>query len=646
MISLNDITLMRGQQTLIEQASLTIHNGQRVGIIGRNGSGKTSLFRALAGEIPLEQGEIKLPSDMRQSVMSQETPGVDRSALEFVIDAHVIYRRIERDLAIAEEADDGTKLATLHGELELIDGYDIQHRAERLLSGLGFDTEQFAYPVGQFSGGWRVRLNLAAALMCPSDLLMLDEPTNHLDLEATVWLEQWLMQYPGTLLVISHDRTFLDRVIDHVISFEGSRLDLYRGNYSAYEKQRAEKLAQQAAMAEKQQRRRAEIEDFVRRFRAKASKAKQAQSRMKELQRMQDIAPAHVDSPFRFNFPDVDDLPSFLLQTEKLAIGFGSPLVSNINMGIRAESRIGLLGYNGSGKSTLLKTLAGKLATVAGEVTEARKLKIGYFAQHQVDELDMHLTPIQLIEQISDDRTRATVQQIRDYLGGFDFRGARVDESIENFSGGEKARLALARVAWQRPNLLLLDEPTNHLDLEMVHALTMALQEFAGALVIVSHDRHLLANTVDEFYSIHRGEFTEFKGSLSAYAGWLKASEKDQPLPVINDSEPDDGNGASGSTEKPEKRDKKAERQQAAARRAEVAPLRKQARQLESGIDKLQQQLAKIETQLADQSLYEEDAKARLTEILQEQGKVKSDLEASEEQWLDIQQRLEEAEQG
>ena len=411
MISLNDITLMRGQQTLIEQASLTIHNGQRVGIIGRNGSGKTSLFRALAGEIPLEQGEIKLPSDMRQSVMSQETPGVDRSALEFVIDAHVIYRRIERDLAIAEEADDGTKLATLHGELELIDGYDIQHRAERLLSGLGFDTEQFAYPVGQFSGGWRVRLNLAAALMCPSDLLMLDEPTNHLDLEATVWLEQWLMQYPGTLLVISHDRTFLDRVIDHVISFEGSRLDLYRGNYSAYEKQRAEKLAQQAAMAEKQQRRRAEIEDFVRRFRAKASKAKQAQSRMKELQRMQDIAPAHVDSPFRFNFPDVDDLPSFLLQTEKLAIGFGSPLVSNINMGIRAESRIGLLGYNGSGKSTLLKTLAGKLATVAGEVTEARKLKIGYFAQHQVDELDMHLTPIQLIEQISDDRTRATVQQ-------------------------------------------------------------------------------------------------------------------------------------------------------------------------------------------------------------------------------------------
>ncbi len=626
---------MRGQQFLIRDASLAFNEGERIGVIGRNGCGKTSLFRALAEEIPLEQGEIKKPSGLRLSTMAQETPGLSRSALDFVIDAHQEYRQLEKALLDAEDKGDDQALVRLHSQMELIQGYDISHRAERLLSGLGFATEQFARQVNEFSGGWRVRLNLAAALMCPSDLLLLDEPTNHLDLEATVWLEQWLQQYPGTLLMISHDRTFLDSVIDHVISFELGSLQYYKGNYSAFEKQRAERLALQQAMFEKQQRRRAEIENFVRRFRAKASKAKQAQSRLNELNRMQEIAPAHVDSPFQFRFPSLDYLPDFLMQANELAIGFDAALASNIKLGIRSDSRIGLLGYNGSGKSTLLKTLAGKLDALAGEIDRARKLRLGYYAQHQIDELDPTATPVQSILAVTENPAAVSEQEIRNYLGGYDFRGSRVDETIEHFSGGEKARLALARVAWQKPNLLLLDEPTNHLDLEMVHALTVALQEFEGALIIVSHDRHLLANTVDEFYSIHQGQFSEFKGSLSDYESWLRS----------NDSDKDEaGQSAGKASEQAPKLDKKRQRQLAAAKREELAPLRKEVKQLEKQMEKSQAGLDRIEEKLAEQSLYEDNAKARLTELLQEQGQLKSALAEAEERWLELQEQLSEAE--
>ncbi len=516
---------MRGHQTLLQDVSLVLHKGQRTGVIGRNGCGKTSLFRALAGEIPLEQGDIKLPNGLRWSSMSQETPGLERTALEFVIDAHKEFRQLESLLKDAEERGDDNALAKLHGEIEVIDGYDIKHRAEQLLSGLGFAKAEFDNAVRTFSGGWRVRLNLAAALMCPSDLLMLDEPTNHLDLEATVWLEQWLLRYQGTILLISHDRTFLDAIINHVVSFENENLDLYTGTYSDYEKQRAEKMAQQQAMYVKQQRRRNEIDSFVRRFRYKESKANQAQSRLKELERMQEIAPAHVDSPFRFSFPDLDQLPSFLMQIEDLTIGFDKPLVTNMKMGIRSDSRIGLLGFNGSGKSTFLKVLAGQLEKMHGEIITAKKLRIGYYAQHQVDALNKQQTPMQIIAKACEergDRSPATDQEIKNFLGGFDFRNDRVNETIGNFSGGEKARLALAKVVWLKPNLLLLDEPTNHLDIEMVHALEMALQENSGAMIIVSHDRHLLSNTVDEFYSIHNGVFAEFKGSIHDYETWLK----------------------------------------------------------------------------------------------------------------------------
>jgi len=626
MISLNNVTLMRGNQTLFEDASITLRVGQRTGIIGRNGAGKTSLFKALAEEIPIEQGSIELPNDLRISTMSQETPGSSRTALEFVIDAHTQFRGLEQALGKAEDEHDHHAMAHLHSELENIDGYNINNRAEQLLSGLAFDKEDFVKPVSQFSGGWRVRLNLAAALMCPSDLLMLDEPTNHLDLEATVWLEQWLQRYQGTLLIISHDRSFLDGVINHVISFEGNKLVAYTGNYSAYEKLRAEKLSLQQAMIAKQQKRRDEIEAFVRRFRYKESKAKQAQSRLKELNRMQEIAPAHIDSPFSFHFPTLDQLPDFLMQIDKLSIGFDSPLVEKITLGIRSDTRIGLLGFNGSGKSTLLKVLSEQLAPLAGEITRAKKLNIGYYAQHQIDELNQQSTPFDLIQQLD---PKASSQEIRNFLGGFDFQGERINEKICIFSGGEKARLALAKVVRSKPNLLLMDEPTNHLDLDMVHALTIALQEFQGALIIVSHDRHLLSNTVDEFYSIHQGVFAEFKGDLGDYEKWLNTQASATQSSKEHGGKPDSG-----------KLDKKQQRQEAALRREQQAPLRKQEKQLEREIDQINSKLKQLEQKLADSSIYEEARKAELTEILQKQGELKSQLAKAEEDWMGVMEQL------
>ncbi len=628
MISFSKLTLMRGHQILLQDTNLVVHKGESCGVIGRNGSGKTSLFKSITGEIPIEEGAINLPAGLRWSMMEQETPGIDRTALEFVIDAHKEYRRIESSIAEAELTHNDNALAALHGQMETIDGYDIKYRAEQLLSGLGFSVEQFADKVGSFSGGWRVRLNLAAALMCPSDLLMLDEPTNHLDLEATVWLESWLKRYEGTMLIISHDRTFLDSVTDHIISFEGTALVNYKGNYSAYEKQRAEKMALQQALFAKQQKRRSEIEDFVRRFKAKASKAKQAQSRLKELNRMQDIAPAHVDSPFSFNFQGIDHLPSQLLHVEDLSIGFTDPLLSKLKWAVQADARIGLLGFNGSGKSTLLKVLSGALVPLAGSVTYAKKCRIGYYAQHQVDELDMQATPLQTVR--CAERWLGE-QEARDFLGGFDFRGIRVDEKIEIFSGGEKARLALAKVVLEKPNLLLLDEPTNHLDLEMVHALTVALQNYEGALLIVSHDRHLLANTVDEFYSIHKGNFAEFKGDLKEYENWLLSEYSDS-----KSSRVDSGESAVVV-------DKKAARQVAAAKREQLAPIRNEIKKIEKQIDKLQKELGDIEEKLADQTLYEEDNKALLTSLLQKQGRLRSELSDSEEKWFTLESTIESA---
>jgi len=626
MISLQGISLRLGSQLLLEEVDLTVYSGQKVGIIGRNGTGKTSLFKLLMGELSADAGQLDMPKDLRKSQMLQETRGSSRSAVDYVIDGDSKFRQIEKQIAAAEQAKDDHRLAHLHAELDLHDGWTIQNRAEQLLSGLGFPPEDFDRTVKEFSGGWRIRLNLAQALMTPSDLLLLDEPTNHLDLEATLWLQQWLLRYPGTLLLVSHDRSFLDVVVGHIVSFEGRKLYLYRGNYSDYEKQKAERLAQQQAEYEKQQTRKKEIENFVRRFRAKASKARQAQSRLKELDRMVDIAPAHIDSPFHFHFLEPAKLPPSLLACDKIAFGYDEPLIENFSINVRSDSRIGLLGANGQGKSTLLKVLNGHLPLLAGEINRNDHLRIGYCAQHQVDELDIFAMPMQLIQRLDE---KAREQEIRNFLGGFDFRNDRVTETIEHFSGGEKSRLALALVVWQKPNLLLMDEPTNHLDLEMCHSLTVGLQEFSGAMIVVSHDRHLLSNTVDQFLLVKDGKLDYFDGDLNDYEKLL-----------LKESKTDNNTSAQGA-DKSNRLSKKELRQQAAEQRNQQKSLRAQAARLEKAMEQNQKQLADIEAKLGDTSLYEDTQKDQLNELLQQRAHLLNEKDKLEEEWLAATEALE-----
>lgn len=631
MITLQDISLRRGSKHLLNNASLNIYSGQKLGIIGRNGCGKTSLFKLLMDEISSDAGEFVISGSLRKSQMRQETQGSSKSALDYVIDGDVLFRELETSLAEAEATDNHQSMARLHGEIELIEGYAINNRAEQLLSGLGFATDEFVKPVAEFSGGWRVRLNLAQALMQASDLLLLDEPTNHLDLEATLWLQQWLQRYEGTLLLISHDRSFLDVVVSHIVGFENAQLSLYRGNYSDYEIQKAERLAQQQVVYEKQQQRKKEIEDFVRRFRAKATKARQAQSRLKELDRMSMIAPAHVDSPFQFRFPEPDKLPESLLACEHIDIGYEEVLIKNFSMNLRCDSRIGLLGPNGRGKSTLLKTLVRQQALLGGEISWSDHLKIGYCAQHQIDELDASATPLQLIRRLDASKKE---QDIRNFLGRFDFQGERIDECIEHFSGGEKSRLALALVAWQKPNLLLMDEPTNHLDLEMCHALTIALQEFSGALILVSHDRHLLSNTVDQFLLIQNGKLEYFDGDLADYEKLLLEGNKSSMKAAPKSS-------AAASEDKG--LDKKESRQQSAALRNQQKPLRNKIKKLEQSLETKSKRLSEIESKLSEADLYEEGQKNELNALLREQGGLTIELGEIEEEWMLLSEELENA---
>jgi ATP-binding cassette subfamily F protein 3 len=571
--------------------------------------------------------------------MKQETEASSRSAVDYVMDGHEPYRRIERELQAAEAADDHNAMAHLFADMEVIDGYNVPNKAEQLLSGLGFAPEEFSKTVAEFSGGWRIRLNLAQALMQPSDLLLLDEPTNHLDLEATLWLRQWLLRYEGTVMLISHDRQFLDEVVTQVISFENKKLIQYRGNYSAYEVQKAERLAQQQAAYEKQQERKAHIEDFVRRFKAKASKARQAQSRVKELQRMVDIEPAHVDSPFQFRFREAAKTPATVLTCEEVSVGYHRVLFDKFSITIAGDARIGLLGPNGQGKSTLLKTLVGQQPLLAGEVHYSDHLALGYCAQHQTDVLDQDASPLLLMRRMD---SRAAEQDLRNFLGSFAFRGEQVDTPIRAFSGGEKSRLALCLIAWQKPNLLLMDEPTNHLDLEMVHALTRALQEYGGALILVSHDRHLLNNTVDQFLIIRGGKVEFFEGSLDDY----------EKLVMDNSSAAQGGNAKAAPSAKAAKaapkspdakagNERKEQRQQAARSREELKPLRDKVRKLEQQLEREHRKVIEMEQKLADPTLYEDVNKGWLAKLLTEQGELKRQLSATEEAWLAATEQLE-----
>ncbi len=634
MIQLNQVHLQLGTKVLLEDADLTIYPGQKWGLIGQNGSGKSSLFKLFLGDLHEDKGEWTIPKQWQLSHMGQEVDAKDRPALEYILDGDKAFRKIQHDI---KSCADGEKLAHLYEDMENIDGYTAESRAQQLLFGLGFKSEDSHRSVKDFSGGWRIRLNLAQALMCPSDFLLLDEPTNHLDLDATLWLENWLRAYKGTLLIVSHDRDFLNNVINHIVSIENCALASYTGNYSSYEIQKAERFAQQEAAFQKQQVRVAEIENFVRRFRAKATKAKQAQSRLKELERMEKIAPAHIDSPFHFQFPNPEKQPQVLLNISEGSIGYDpqAPLAKNIEFSILANSRVGLLGRNGAGKSTFMKTLAGDISLLNGDRSDGLHLKIGYFAQHQLEALDINASCALHLQRIS---PKASEQEIRNFLGGFGFSGDRAFETITHFSGGEKARLALAIVAWHKPNVLLLDEPTNHLDLEMRHALTVALQNYEGAIVVVSHDRHLLKNTVEHFYLVDNDKVEEFDGTLNDYAQWLNEANRnnnggtDESLPANKQCKA--SSSIDTNTEVSPKADKKEKRQAAAAIREKLKPVANAIKKLEKDMEKLNTQIVDIETKLADPKLYEGPSE-ELTRLHQEQRELRETLSSKEELWME-----------
>ena len=631
MIALRQLTLARAGRPLIIDASVQLHAGWRVGLVGANGSGKSSLFALLAGELHPEAGDLALPPQWQLARVAQDTPALPTPALEFVLDGDVELRRVERELLAAELAGDGHAIAHLHARFGEIDGYRAPARAAEVLHGLGFSDADFKRPVADFSGGWRVRLNLARALSCRADLLLLDEPTNHLDLDAVLWLETWLKSTSATLLLISHDRDFLDAVVGHTLAIEQQRLTLTSGGYSDYERARAAKLSAQQANYEAQQREIARLQRFVDRFKAKATKAKQAQSRVKALERMEIVASAHVDSPFHFAFRDPVALPDPLLVLRHGAAGYQAdkPLLRGMEFTLRPGLRLGLLGRNGAGKSTLIKALAGVLPLLHGERTEAKAINIGYFAQHQLEQLRPDETPLWHMQHLEPDTPE---QELRDYLGGFNFNGEMATRLVGPFSGGEKSRLALALLIRKRPNLLLLDEPTNHLDLEMREALAFALQDFEGGVVVISHDRHLLRTTTDELWLVAEGQVQPFAGDLDEYAAWLAEQRSAEKAP-----------DASTAAKKEERKQQRADI--AAARQALLArrrPLQKEIQQLETQLAKWQTEKAELDDYLADPSNYANGAdKQSLEPRLKRQAQLEAEITAAEERWLEVQDELE-----
>ena len=670
MIILEDISLSRGPKILMQNASATLQPGQKLALIGANGTGKSSFFAMLLGALAADTGNIRGMSGLRLAHMAQELEASAETALSFVMAGDSAVFNLLQKIGEAERTERYEQAASFYQELDALDGYDAERRAEQLLLGLGFDRSELSQTVTDFSGGWRVRLNLARALMTPSDVLLLDEPTNHLDLDTMLWLQSWLLRYEGTLLMISHDRDFIDAICDRTLSLEGQQLVTYRGGYSAFEKQRAERMAQQRAEFARQQREIAHIEDFVRRFRAKATKAKQAQSRLKALERMETVAPAHADSPFYFQFPEPGKISDPLLSIDDLSLGYANEtILSNVSFSLHPGDRIGLLGKNGAGKSTLLKGLTGALKRQSGRRVTGTHLRIGYFDQQQLDVLDLDASPLLHLQRLT---PAARDQSILDFLGGFNFKGDRAKEAIRPFSGGEKARLALAMVVWQDPNVLILDEPTNHLDLEMRHALAMALQGYTGAIVLVSHDRHLLRHVVESLWLVEGGAVSEYPHDLPTYEKWVlagdKAVESQTARSAARSDEQPDTRKVKGFEQGVARQDLhesgnndsatrasvsegvgqnvlrgKAYRQNSAEQRARLKPLRQALQKTEKQLERLQTQLAALQTELADPAIYEAEQRERLAEVVRNEGALKAELDEVEELWMDQQEALDDA---
>ncbi len=625
MIRFSNISLIRGTKVLLEGADAVLNPGDRIGLIGANGSGKSSLFALLMGELHTDKGDAEFPPQWRVAHVAQETPALDRPAVEYAIDGDTHLRALEKRLLQAEQANNGNLIGELYAALGDADAYTARPRAEQLLVGLGFNHEELELPVSSFSGGWRMRLNLAQALMCPSDLLLLDEPTNHLDLDAILWVEEWLKRYQGTLLVVSHDRDFLDGVVGAIVHVDSETLTTYAGNYSAFERQRAARLALQQSAYEKQQRKVAHLHAYIDRFRAKATKARQAQSRIKALERMELIAAAHVDTPFTFTFREPPERPRQLFSLESATMGYaGKPVLSKVEWSVHYGDAIGLLGPNGAGKSTLLKAIVGELPLQSGDLHRASGLRVGYFAQHQVDRLRLDESVLWHLARIAAGERE---QELRNHLGGFDFRGDQVFQRVADLSGGEMARLALALIVWERPNLLLLDEPTNHLDIEMREALTEALLEFEGALVVIAHDRHLLRASVDQLWLVAHGGLAPFDGDLDDYRDWVLARrrmEASGETAAIDAAAPVPDRKAQKRTEA-EARQKLAE-----ARR----PLEKRIAAIERELTPLQKEKGELETWLASTAAYDETNKAQLQEQVRRQGELATRIATLEEDWL------------